>query len=126
MEHRHKPLPLGRGSLTHHYEYRDGEGELHTVISECVDELRNWLDEVQKNSTLREQILQILFAIYLLDVEAGGIGFGEDAPTVLLEDTTAEERKAIAGWVREELSEKDATEWSGKFRKQWLGHFLLL
>jgi uncharacterized Zn finger protein len=91
--------------IVHHYEYQhqDEEGEIDAVITECTGGLKQCLDEVQGNSALREQILRILFTIYRFNVEAGGIGFGEDAPDILLEDTTDEERRTIAGWVREAI-----------------------
>jgi uncharacterized Zn finger protein len=91
------------GVIDHHYEYQhqDEEGEIDEVITECTGGLKQCLDEVQEDSALREQILRILFAIYRFNVEAGGIGFGEDAPEILLEDTTDEERRTIASWVRE-------------------------
>ncbi len=94
------------GVIDHHYEYQhqDEEGEIDEVITECTGGLKQCLDEVQENSALREQILRILFAIYRFNVEAGGIGFGEDAPEILLEDTTDEERRTIAGWVREAIA----------------------
>ena len=94
------------GVIDHHYEYQhqDEEGEIDEVITECTGGLKQCLDEVQENSTLREQILRILFAIYRFNVEAGGISFGEDAPDILLEDTTDEERRTIAGWVREAIA----------------------
>lgn len=99
------------GIIEHHYEYRDGDGELHTVISACVETLGNWLDEVQGDSILRERILRILFSIYNFDIQAGGIAFGEDASTILSEQTTAQERQTIASWVREAIaaSKKDAS-----------------
>jgi uncharacterized Zn finger protein len=94
------------GVIDHHYEYQhqDEEGEIDEVITECTGGLKQCLDEVQEDSALREQILRILFAIYRFNVEAGGIGFGEDAPDILLEDTTDEERRTIAGWVREAIA----------------------
>jgi uncharacterized Zn finger protein len=94
------------GVIDHHYEYQhqDEEGEIDEVITECTGGLKQCLDEVQEDSALREQILRILFAIYRFNVEAGGIGFGEDAPEILLEDTTDEERRTIASWVREAIA----------------------
>ena len=136
------------GVINHYYEYQDQDesGELSEVITVCTDELKVCLEAVQGNDVLRTQILEMLFAIYRLDVETGGIGFGEDAPQILLEDTTAEERHSVAGWGAVRLSpekKKKAPQisynyhWSDGFSfeeesiytdgfgLQWLGGFLL-
>lgn len=135
------------GIIDHAYEYRDQDesGELEEVITVCIDELKQCLDEVQGNSALREQILRALFAIYRFDVEAGGIGFGEDAPDILSQDTTASERFTIAGWVRGAIVEnkqkepyihyhsrwydgfsfEEEVDYTDRFAIQWLGGFLL-
>ncbi len=113
------------GVINHHYEYRqqDEEGEIDEVITECTGGLKQCLDEVQEDSALREQILQILFAIYRFNVEAGGIGFGEDAPDILLEDTTDEERQTIKGWVREVITQKKQKTPATHFNSRWLDGF---
>jgi len=98
---------IATGVIDHYYEYnkQDESGELDGVVTECIYGLKQCLDAVQDNSPLREQILQTLFAIYRFDIEAGSMGFGEDAPGILLEDTTAGERLTIAGWVREAIAD---------------------
>lgn len=113
------------GVIDHHYDYRhqDEEGEIDEVITECIGGLKQCLDEVQEDSALREQILRILFAIYRFNVEAGGIGFGEDAPDILLEDTTDEERHTIAGWVREAIAKNKQQAPHFNFNSRWLGDF---
>jgi uncharacterized Zn finger protein len=111
--------------IDHHYEYQhqDEEGEIDEVITECVDGLKQCLDAAQGDSALREQILRMLFAIDCFNVEAGGIGFGEDAPEILLEDTTDEERHTIAGWVREAIAENKQQAPNFDFNSRWLDGF---
>ncbi len=113
------------GVINHHYEYQhqDEEGEIDEVITECVEGLKLCLDFVQSDSALREQIMRMLFAIYCFNVEAGGIGFGEDAPDILLEDTTDEERHTIAGWVREAIAENKQQAPKFDFHFRWLDGF---
>ncbi len=113
------------GVINHHYEYQhqDEEGEIDEVITECVDGLKQCLDAAQGDSALREQILRMLFAIDCFNVEAGGIGFGEDAPEILLEDTTDEERHTIAGWVREAIAENKQKAPKFDFNSRWLDGF---
>jgi uncharacterized Zn finger protein len=135
------------GVINHYNEYRheDESGELDEVVTVCVDELKECLNVVQSGSTLREQILQMLFTIYRFNIIAGGIGFGEEAPDILLEDTTAEERQAIAGWVREVIADnkkkepqihyndrrldgfsfEEEVDYTDDYALEWLGGFLL-
>jgi uncharacterized Zn finger protein len=110
------------GVIDHHYEYRqqDEEGEIDEVIAECTDGLRQCLDGVQEDSASREQILRILFAIYQFNVEAGGINFGEDAPDILLGNTTDEERQTIKDWVRKVITQKKQKTADTHFNSRWL------
>jgi SWIM zinc finger len=112
------------GIIEHHYEYRDEEGDFFAVINACVEGLRECLEAVQSDSALRQKILRVLFDIYLLDADRGGIGLGEDAPTALLEDTTAEERLVIADWLREVIKANSTGEYK-KYQNQSYGSFLL-
>ena len=113
------------GVIDHYYEYnkQDESGELDGVVTECIYGLKQCLDAVQDNSPLREQILQTLFAIYRFDIEAGSMGFGEDAPGILLEDTTAGERHTIAGWVREAIAENKQKKPYINYRYHWYAGF---
>jgi uncharacterized Zn finger protein len=112
---------LATGVIEHYNSYDDEAGELGSILNECVDELKECLANVQDDRNLREKIMQVLFAIYKFDVESGGIGIGEDVPDILVEDTTAEERQAIVGWVRDALSASGDRQWSS----QIYGGFLL-
>jgi uncharacterized Zn finger protein len=135
------------GVIDHYYEYRDQDesGELVGVISTCVDGLKQRMEAVQSKSSLREQILRTLFAIYRLDAEEGGVGFSEAAQEIMSENTIAEERHTIAGWVREAIDEnkrkepyinhryhfydgfayEEEVEYTDRFTLQMLGGFLL-
>ncbi len=103
-------------------QYQDDNGDLHTVISECIETLGECLPHVQDDQVLHEQILYILFSAYSHDIEMGGIGIAEGAPGILLEHITDEERQKLVVWVHKALSEKNDS--SGWAREQY-GRFLL-
>lgn len=100
------------GIIEDYDSYHDEEGEVGGVLNEIVDELSDYLDNVQDDRLLREKIMQVLFEIIRFDVESGGIGIGEDAPDILVDHTTAEERRIIASWVRDALAESEDRHWS--------------
>jgi uncharacterized Zn finger protein len=112
---------LVTGVIENYHSYDDEGGELGSVLNECVDGLKECLDNVQDDRELREKIMQVLFSIYEFDVESGGISIGEDVPDILVEQTTAEERRTIAGWIRDAISESSDSYWS----KGVYGGFLL-
>lgn len=100
-----------QGIMKHYsmFQSHDEDGNLVVVIRECVDGLGWCLDESAEDIETRQAILEVLFAIYREDVEAGGYSF-EDAKTeLLLEHTTYEERRSIAIWVRKSLAAYDAS-----------------
>ncbi len=119
---------LVTGILEHIGEYSDEEGELRGVITGCLDGLDECLAAVQENEELRERIFRILFEIYKYDIEAGGVGVGDEAPDIILRHATAGERRMIAGWVREQLSQAQDNrydEWGTSWERSQFGHFLL-
>ncbi|MFL5624389.1 MAG: glyoxalase [Ktedonobacteraceae bacterium] len=108
--------------------YDDEEGDLSLFITECINELATYLEKIPDDKALREQILQTLFAAYRYDVKAGGIGMAEDAPDLLLQHATAEERKTIAAWVNAAIAQANAEQGStyhSNWAQQHFGGFLL-
>src|SRR5260221_11288872 len=98
--------------MIENYNIYDNEGgDLGSVLNGCVDELKECLVNEQNDRELREKIMQLLLDIYEFDVESGGIGIGEDAPDILVGDTTAEESWTIAGWGFETLSKIGNNDW---------------
>lgn len=87
----------------------DEDGALHHVISSCVEGLGRCLPLLQGNAT-RGNALAALFSIYRLDVDAGGLALGDEAPEILAREARPDERRLLAGWVREALS--SAGDWS--------------
>ena len=67
--------------------------------------------------------MRTLFDIYCADLEWGGVGLGEGAPTLILEQATVQEKQAVAGWVRAAMDRGDGR--SDGFERQAHGRFLL-
>ncbi len=84
----------------------DDEGELGSVVQECVTELGKCL-AAERDSAVRESILQTLFDVYRVDVELGGIDLGYEVPEIAMKHATAEERQLLVGWIRKELPSAD-------------------
>ena len=97
-------------------------GEFHIVVDRCVEGLEESL-KATHDSVLREALLRALFDIYHWDVDFGGIEMGYQAPDIILERATPEERQQVAGWVREALSVGDSR--NSDFHRQVYAGFLL-
>jgi hypothetical protein len=111
-------------ALMENYEsVQDEEGDLHGVVERCVEGLAKCLQGLREDPVRREAILRTLWEVSLFDIEQGGIGLGEDAPEVLIEQSAPEERRTIAGWVREAMPQGKG--WSDNWHRQGLGSLLL-
>ena len=111
--------------LEHFFSYEDyEEGDFHSVVNDCVNDMGKWLDALQ-DKDLRERVLRLLFQIETFDTEQGGIGLGEEIPEMLRQHTTGEERAMLAGWIRSELVKPDPSGWGEEFRNQSYGYLLL-
>ncbi len=82
----------------------DIELDVAYTVNECVDLLGVCLDQLQ-DPALRHPILRTLFETFAMDIELGGIDYGEQAPELLTEQVSTEEKQEIAGWVRTLLPE---------------------
>lgn len=114
-----------QSTFQHYEEYDDESGGLASVLDACVTAMDNWLNEVKDDTPLRERMLRLLFDIYKFDVELGGVGIAEDAPTVLLEYVTDKERPTVLGWTRDALSTKGGADYHLKWRNEHFGRLLL-
>ena len=113
---------VSREILKHYDTMLDEDGRLSDVMDRCVEGLGRCLalwDDVAG----REALLRTLFDIYRFDLDWGGIGLGEGAPGMLLEQATVEEKKAVAGWVRAAMDQGDGG--SDGFEREAHGRFLL-
>jgi uncharacterized Zn finger protein len=101
---------------------QDEEGDLNEVVNRCVGGLGQCLSETE-DPAQRETILRALFDTYMWDVNFGGIDMGYEAPGIILEQSTPEQRRLVAGWVRSAMPTSDS--WSHDYHRQILGRFLL-
>jgi len=111
-----------REALDQYQIMQDEEGDLNEVVNRCVGGLGQCLSATE-DPAQRETILQALFDTYVWDVNFGGIDMGYEAPSVILEQSTPEERRLVAGWVRSAMPTSDS--WSHDYHRQILGRFLL-
>ncbi len=115
-----------QGIMKHYgmFQSHDDGGDLVVVVRECVDGLGWCLDESAEDIETRQAILQVLFAIYREDVEAGGHSFEDATIELLLEHTKYEERRTLASWVREALTTYDTSR-QKDYRRKMYTDFLL-
>lgn len=114
-----------KGLIDHYNEYRqqDASEDLDEVVIECIDGLRQCLGAIQENTPLRVQILRTLFTINQFDIEEGGIAFGEDAPEIMIQETTAEERQIIADWTRAAITQHKQRKPHIDYHSRWVDGF---
>lgn len=110
------------GMLDNYEMLHDEGGESNDVVNECVTSLGQCLAAVEEPA-LRQVILRALVDVKLWDVKWGGIDMGYEAPTLILENATADERAQVAAWVRAELPK--SADYSSSWRRETLGGFLL-
>ena len=105
-----------------HNSYREEEGEVIGIVQSCVSGLAVCL-EMTTDPEERAHILETLVGIYTWDVNFGGIGISDEVPEIILAQTTAAERAAIAQQIRHRLPTGDS--WSANYHRQVYGGFLL-
>ncbi len=111
---------VAEGVLDNHE--MDQDGELLGIVDACVTGFGEGLAVVD-DAPLREVILRHLFAIYLWDLSSGGVGVGDETPTILLEQSTPAERQQIAQWVRDTIP--NAASAYSNWKREALGGFLI-
>lgn len=89
--------------------YADENGDLLGILDTCAGELRKCFAAVKDDAAARRDVLAALFELYRF-----GIGDGRDvadaADAALLEDTTPDEKRQVAGWVRQAMRKADGWE----------------
>jgi len=108
--------------LTRYGEVDDETGAMNEVVNRCVSGLGACL-EATADPARREGLLRALFDVYRWDIDFGGIDMGYEAPDLLLERTSAEEKARVAGWVRDALPSGSA--WGSGWKRGAYGGFLL-
>ena len=110
--------------IMRHYDMMpDEDSLLGEVVNRCVEGLGSCLADGCDDAAVRERSLQSLFDIYRFDVQYGGVGLGEAAPDLILEQANEEERKVVAGQVRAAMPQGNG--WSDGYHRKEYGRFLL-
>jgi hypothetical protein len=100
---------LVREVIEHFNDYRDEYVAFCVILMSCVDGLDSCFAGEEDNPEMRLRVLRTLFAIYRFYMDSG-MDLDEDIPGLLVGNTTPEERRVIASWVRDALTHKAA--WS--------------
>ena len=113
---------VAQETLEHYGMVDDEEGDLHPVVNGCVEGLGECLKATEED-VQREVLLRALFDVYRWDVDFGGVDMGYQAPSIILEQATPEEKQQVAGWVRAAMPAGES--WSDNYHRQVYGGFLL-
>jgi hypothetical protein len=115
-----------RAVLNYYGWVQDDTWELVPIVDDCVSGLGTCLEWTAAPEQ-RGPILLALFEVYRWEVEHGGVEMGAEAPFLLVEQTTPEEKARLAGWVREVMPPAPSADdsWSASYRRQVYGGFLL-
>jgi uncharacterized Zn finger protein len=96
----------------------DESGRLGELVDDCVEGLGDCLESIQ-DTNKRQEILKAILNVHLWDIRMGGVGIGDNAPDILLENATTPEKELLAGLIRSALP--GAREWG----QETLGGLLL-
>ena len=113
------------GTLSHYHSYHDEDGALGRVVQDCVEGLGACLESEREDEALREQILNAIFEVFSFDVDHGGLGLTEDIPPEFLQNTTPEEKRLVAQWVRTALAKLREKKQESDWRLTHYGGLLL-
>jgi uncharacterized Zn finger protein len=113
---------VAQEALEHYGMIHDEEGYFYPVVNRCVEGLGECLKATEED-VQREVLLRALFDVYRWDVDFGGVDMGYQAPFIILEQATPEEKRQVAGWVRVAMPVGES--WSDNYQRQVYGGFLL-
>ena len=108
--------------IKHFNDYRDEYIAFSIILTGCIDGLDSCFAGEEDNPQMRLRVLRVLFAIYRFYTDSW-MDLDEDIPGLLIGNTTSEERQAIAGWLRDALSQTKAGGDAGYSRQRY-GAFL--
>lgn len=113
------------GILEYYEMMQDDDGELCATVDRCVEGLADCLENENMglDSADRIEILQTLFDVYLFNRDYGGGESEVNAPDVILQYATGEEKAVIAGRIRAAMPQ--GNEWGDGYRRREYGRFLL-
>jgi hypothetical protein len=113
--------------IMRHYERLHDEGQVSWILGKCATGLVACLNvqptlpqNEQLDAAAREELLTTLFDLWKFGSNYGGIG--EDVAEAMAEHTTAQERKSIETWIREEM--RPGQDFSSKWHNRHIIDFL--
>src|SRR5256885_1839728 len=110
--------------VTQHFnDYRDEYIAFSIILTGCIDGLDSCFAGEEGNPKMRLRVIRVLFAIYRFYTDSW-MDLDEDIPGLLIGNTTFQERQAIAGWLRDALSQTKAGGDAGYSRQRY-GAFLV-
>ena len=114
---------VAQGIIENYELVQDDDGELCAAVDRCVEGLHICLASGGVDANVREDSLHTLFSVYLFNLDYGGGDSRVSAPDAILEHATAEEKSAVADWLRTAIPQGDS--WSSLYRRRTYGRFLL-
>ena len=109
--------------IEHFNDYRDEYIAFSIILTGCIDGLDSCFAGEEDNPKMRLRVIRVLFAIYRFYTDSW-MDLDEDIPGLLIGNTTSQERQAIAGWLRDALSQTKAGDDAGYSRQRY-GAFLV-
>ena len=109
--------------IEHFNDYRDEYVAFSVILMGCIDGLDSCFAGEEDNPKMRLRVIRVLFAIYRFYTDSW-MDLDEDVPGLLIGNTTSQERQAIAGWLRDALSQTKAGDDTGYSRQRY-GAFLV-
>ena len=112
--------------LDEYSDIHDAESEVAGIVLACTDGLGECLETLD-NPIHRKNTLRVLFDLFKLDISWGGYGLSDNVPEILLEQTSAEEKKQVVSWLRSELmtSIPKKSHYWGSWTRESIGVLLL-
>ncbi len=98
--------------------FNDEGGDLNQVLAQCEQGIQECL-EASEEAELRLSLLRTLYEFFLWDLHEGGLGFADETPSILVNQSSPEEKKQMADWLQTEMPEGE--EWNIQYQRRVLG-----
>lgn len=113
---------LMQSILAHYIHFDDSEGVLAQVANASLGGLFAVL-ESSDDAVLREGLLWKILGAWKRDLEMGGFGLADDAPSKILRAASSAERARVVDWL--ERGWPEGEDWSARYARQAMGRWIL-
>jgi hypothetical protein len=103
--------------------FEDEEGALLRVVGRCAAGLGECLKGEQDHADLREEIVEAIFGVFVFAMEWGDLDLDESLPDLLVNQTTADEKRLLTEWIYEHLPSRASL--GTDYRRRAFGALLL-